>query len=229
MPELLKALLVHGADPNAKIEYDYPPYDYAPISRSNGNNLPQVSLAGVTPFVLAAAVRDVTLMRTLVEGKANPKLLTSDNNNPLMIAAGMGHERGGIGFGGQYGEEFTKDPDEEKRVLEAVKLSFELGVDVNTANARGQTALHAATFMGYGEVIKYLVEKGADINAKDKYGETPMTIALGDPEGLVYRQLGGGRYDYSFRQPKEQKNIAELLLKLGAAPFTGKKRDRSGE
>jgi hypothetical protein len=42
------------------------------------------------------------------------------------------------------------------------------------------------------------------MDAKDKYGQTPVSIALGDPEGLVYRQLPGGQYDYSFRQPKLQ-------------------------
>lgn len=229
MPELTKALLAHGADPNARIKYDFPPYDYAPISRSNGNNLPQISLVGATPFMLAAASRDIVLMRTLVEGRANAKLATNENSTPVMIAAGVGHERGGIGFGGQRGMEYGGGADEEKKVLEAVKLTVELGGDVNAVNSKGQTALHAAVFMGYPSVIQYLAEKGANLNAKDKYGETPLTIALGDPEGLVYRQLGGGRYDYSFRQPKEQKNIAELLLKLGAAPFTGKKRDRSGE
>jgi ankyrin repeat protein len=229
MPELVKALLAHGADANARIESDFPPYDYAPISRSNGNNLPQISLVGATPFMLASSSRDMSLMRMLVEGRANAKISTTENTSPLMVAAGVGHERSGIGFGGQYAPEIARDPDEEKHVLDAVKLNVELGGDVNAVNEKGQTALHAAAYMGYGDVIQYLAEKGANLNAKDKYGETPLTIALGDPEGLVYRQLGGGRYDYSFRQPKEQKKIAELLVKLGAAPFTGKKRDRSGE
>ncbi len=102
--------------------------------------------------------------------------------------------------------------------------------DVNTVNEwRGQTAIHSAAYMGYADVIEYLAEQGADLNVKDKYGQTPITIALGDPEGLVYRQLGGARYDYSFRQPKLQENIAELLVRLGAEPFTGEYRDRSGQ
>jgi uncharacterized protein len=227
MPELMKALLARGADPNARIEHDFPPYDYAPVSRSNGNNLPQMSMVGATPYLLAAACDNVAAMRTLVEGRANAKLVTNEDTSPVMVAAGLAHERGGVGFGGQRGEEIEQAS--EQKVLEAVKLAIDLGGDVNAVNAKGQTALHAAVLMGYEEVIKYLAEKGADLNAKDKYGQTPMTIALGDPEGLVYRQLGGGRYDYSFRQPREQKKIAELLLKLGAAPFTGKKRDRSGE
>ena len=228
MPELAKALLQKGADPNAKIEHDFPPYDYAPISRSNGNNLPQITLVGATPFLLAAASHDLGLMKTLVEDRANAKLATISDTTPLMVAAGMAHERGGVGFGGQVGEDL-KNPEEEKEVLEAVKMAVELGADVNAKNEKGWTALHAAVYMGYPEVIKYLAEHGADLNIKDKYGETPVSIALGDPEGLVYRQLGGGRYDYSFRQPKVQKPIYELLVKLGAAPFTGKYRDRSGE
>ncbi|OFW44420.1 MAG: hypothetical protein A3J28_09905 [Acidobacteria bacterium RIFCSPLOWO2_12_FULL_60_22] len=229
LPELAKALLAQGANPNARIEYDFPPYDYAPISRSNGNNLPQISLVGATPFLLAAAIRDIGLMRVLVEGRANARQATTENTTPLMVAAGVAHERGGSGFGGQYGQELPKNADEEKRVLEAAKLAVELGSDVNAVNAKGQTALHAAAYMGYGDVIQFLAEKGANLDAKDKYGQTPLTIALGDPEGLVYRQLGGGRYDYSFRQPKMQEKIAELLVKLGATPFTGKRRNRSGE
>jgi len=230
MPELAKALLARGADPNAQIAYDFPTYDYPLISRSNGNNLPQISLVGATPFFLATAIRDLDLMRVLVEGRANPRLPAKDGVTPLMVAAGMAHERGGVGFGGTVGVEYTTTADEEKRILEAVKLAVELGSDVNAVNAwRGQTAIHSAAYMGYADVIEFLAQKGADLNVKDKYGQTPISIALGDPEGLVYRQLGGARYDYSFRQPKLQKDIADLLVKLGAAPFTGKPRDRSGQ
>jgi ankyrin repeat protein len=230
MPQLAKALLARGADPNAQIAHDFPPYDYPLISRSNGNNLPQITLVGATPFFLAAASRDLDLMRVLVEGRANPRLPAQDGVTPLMVAAGMAHERGGVGFGGTVSAEYISTADEEKRILEAVKLAVELGSDVNAVNAwRGQTAIHSATYMGYADIIEFLASKGADLNVKDKYGQTPMSIALGDPEGLVYRQLGGARYDYSFRQPKLQKDIADLLLKLGAAPFTGKPRDRSGQ
>jgi len=229
LPELAQALLTRGADPNARIEHDVPPYDYAPISRSNGNNLPQITLVGATPFLLAAASGDPELMRFLVERRANPRLATVRGTTPVMVAAGMAHERGGVGFGGQVGIEYLKTAEDKNRILEAVRMAAELGGDVNAVNEKGQTALHSATYMGYADVVQLLAEKGADLNAKDKYGQTPLSIALGDPEGLVYRQLGGGRYDYSFRQPKLQKNLADLLVKLGATPFTGKYRDRSGE
>jgi uncharacterized protein len=228
LPDLAKALLAKGADPNARIKYDFPPYDYAPVSRSNGNNLPQMSYVGATPFVFAAATADLTMMRMLVEGRANAKVTTKEGTSALMVAAGLAHEGGGAGFGGQVGADLRRG-DLEGQVLAAVKMAVDLGADVNAVNEKGQTALHGAVYMGYPEVIKYLASKGADLNAKDMYGQTPVTIALGDPEGRVYRQLGGGRYDYSFRQPKIQKNIADLLVQLGATPFTGKYRDRSGE
>ena len=229
MLELAKALLAQGADPNARIAHDFPPYDYVLLSRSRGLDLQQFSLVGATPFFLATASADLGLMRVLVEGRANARVGTQDGNTPLLVAAGMGHERGGYGFGGQAGVEYQQGADEQKRILEAVKLALELGGDVNVVNERGQTALHAATFMGFADVIRFLAEKGANMEVKDQYGQTPVSIALGDPEGLVYRQLPGGQYDYSFRQSKLQQNIADLLVNLGAKPFTGKPRDRSGE
>jgi ankyrin repeat protein len=229
MPELAKALLAHGADPNARIAHDFPPYDYPLLSRSRGLDLAQLSLVGATPFLLATAAADLDLMRVLVEGRANARLGTADGNFPPMVAAGMAHERGGYGFGGQVGGEYETTAEEQKRILEAVKLTLELGGDVNAVNERGQTAVHAATFLGYADVLRFLAEKGANLDLKDKYGQTPVSIALGDPEGLVFRQLPGGQYDYSFRQPKLQEDIAELLVKLGAKPFTGKPRDRSGQ
>jgi len=229
MPELAKALLAHGADPNARIASTFPPYDYAPIARSNGNYLPQMSLAGATPFLLAAATADLDLMRVLVEGRANPRLVTTDGHTPLMVAAGMAQERGGFNFAGQLVPEVVKTADDKKRILEAVKLAVELGGDVNAVNERGQTALHAAAYMGYADVIRFLAEKGANLEAKDKYGQTPLSIALGDPEGLAYHPLPGNATDYSLREAKLQNDIAELLVKLGATPFTGKRRDRSGQ
>ena len=59
-------------------------------------------------------------------------------------------------------------------------------------------------------------------------------IALGDPEGRYYRQVGSGNYDLRFRRPGttpgtgENMEVADLLLALGAEPFTGEYRDASG-
>ncbi len=231
MPELVKSLLVYGTNPDARIEKDFAPYDYPPVGRTIGNKLPQISLVGATPFLLAAAVGDVNLLRVLLEGKADPRLATDQNTTPLMVSAGLGRERLRRRGGGD------DQAGGSKFFLEAAKLIMNLGgADVNAAERHGKrTALHAATYMGSEEMIRFLGEHGADLEAKDKYGQTPMTMALGDPEGMAFRPLPGAAVDYTFRgvgtagTSPAAKKVVDLLLELGAAPFTGEYRDRSGE
>jgi ankyrin repeat protein len=216
MPELMKTLLDYGADVNAPIEKDIPPYEYAPIARSIGNNMPQLSLVGATPLMLATATGELDVMRYLVERRARALVKTESNATPLLIAAGLGRERS------------NRTPNEEQQTfLEALKMMVELGGDVNAPDAAGRTPLHMATLLGSDDAIRYLVEKGADLEAKDKYGQTALTIALGDPEGVIFRPLAGGGHDFTFRRRShdKQEKIAQLLLDLGAAPFTGEYKE----
>ena len=53
----------------------------------------------------------------------------------------------------------------EAATLEAVKVALELGVGVDGANARGQTAVSAALADGYKEVVDLLVSRGATLPA----------------------------------------------------------------
>lgn len=78
-------------------------------------------------------------------------------------------------------------------------------------------------------MVRFLLAQGADIEAKDKYGQTALSIALGDPGGFVSRPRNGGRFDDRFRSPKENLEVAKLLQELGAKPYAGPIRDRSGE
>ena len=160
MPKLLKALLAHGANPNAQIAKDFLPYSRSPYAL-------QTSLVGVTPFLLAAAAADVELMRTLLDAGADPKIKAKDGATALMMAAGVGRidER--------------ENEQEEANALEAAKLALMLGNDISAANARGRTALHGAAWTGADRLIPFLVEKGANLNAKDRGGYTPLALAAG--------------------------------------------------
>ena len=222
MPNLLKKLLAHGADPNTRIEKNFPNLDY-PLLARGGQDHSQIELVSATPFMLAAASGDVAAMRTLVEGRADPKIATSEGVTSLLVASGLGTERG------------RRD---ETRAIEALKLVLALdpSADVNATvkggdYGDGRTSLHAAAHLGWNNMILFLAERGANLDAKDMYGMTPLEIALGDPEGRLYRNLPGGRYDDRFRRPafRVNKQTSDLLLKLGATPFTGKFRERLGE
>jgi ankyrin repeat protein len=59
-----------------------------------------------------------------------------------------------------------------------------LGLDVNAANAKGQTAMHGAADRGAERIIQFLADNGARIDVKDQKGVTPVMLAAGsDKDG----------------------------------------------
>ena len=115
MSRLVKGLLEHGADPNARLSRNLP--------RARNSYRPSIRTAGATPFLMAAAAGDFDVMRLLVASGADPLLATEDDNTtPLMAAAG-----------GLWLEDRAQE--EERLALEAVEAAVELGADVN-AGAR---------------------------------------------------------------------------------------------
>ncbi len=216
-PELAKALLVRGADPNARIAKDFLPWDIHRYARTLGNELPQADFAGATPFLLAAASGDADTMRFMLEAKASPGIATLEGLTPLMVAAGVGRERN------------AATDEERKGYLEALQLALDLGGDVNAKGPGGRAAVHGATILGETGVLRILAENGADLEAEDQYGQTPMSIALGDPGQFSYKPLPGGETDRRFRELAPLEEIADFLLELGATPYTGPVADRSGQ
>ncbi len=166
--ELVEALLAHGANPNALIAK--PPQR---VGFTRGG----LNLVGATPFLVAAAAGDASLMRLLAANGANPRLATKENTTPLMAAAGVGRVS-------------AESSVTESRALEAVKLALELGGDVNRANNGGDTPLHGAASMRSDAIVQLLVDKGAQVNAKNKRGQTPLTSARGSSTSDLLRKLG---------------------------------------
>ena len=160
MPNLVEALLARGANPNAQIETDFSAYSRGPYAYST-------SPVGATPFALAAAAGDVGIMRMLLNGGADPSLAMGDGTTALMLAAGVGRKQD------------RRSEQEEANALEAVRLTAELGLDVNAASSAGRRALHGAASVGADPIIRFLVEKGANIEVADRRGLTPYGIAAG--------------------------------------------------
>ncbi|MSO20874.1 MAG: hypothetical protein EXQ56_10520 [Acidobacteria bacterium] len=191
MHELARTLLARGADPNAQIRANFP-------SNSRYHEGQLLSLVGATPLLLAAHTADTALLRIFLDRGADPKLATKAGDVPLLLAAGL-----------------VRDPslataEQNAQALESVKLLTQRGVELNHANGRGQTALHAAAGMGADALIQFLVEQGADVNVKNKSGETPWSIAMAMCPAEGTTNACGA---YVIR-----KETAELLRKLGAQP-----------
>jgi ankyrin repeat protein len=192
---LVKELLAHGANPNARV------IKGTPLRRNNQDyNLP-ATLIGATPYWLAAKFVEADIMRALLAGGADPKISMKDGTTPLMAAAGSKEingrgnpesDRRGLSLidGGTLPE--------ESAIVDAVAVALTPPIDMEAKNQNGDTALHAATLIGYNAVVKLLVEKGAKLDVKNNRGLTPLGLLTARGQD-VFRPA-----------------TADLLRKLGA-------------
>jgi ankyrin len=225
MPKLVAALIDYGADTNARIEHSYAYLDNPFLARTM--EFPgQIDVVGATPMLLAAVSGDMESMQILEE-VSDVSATTIGGGTLLMLAGGAGAER-------------RHRSEDEALAAAKYALSFG-GGDVNAhlteraadgpARGRedGRTLLHFAVMRGWTKLVRFLAEHGADLNVEDRYGVTPMMLAMGDPEQRLFAQINGGP-DHRFRNPAPRINQAmvDLLLELGAEPFTGEYDGREG-
>jgi ankyrin repeat protein len=161
--DLIKVLLDHGAEPNARLK--------APLMQRHHSAGDRALGEGSTPFMRAAKTGDVAAMRLLVAAGADPKLMQPNRTNALMLAAGLGWRDGSPAAP-------SFDQGTEADAVEAIRYCLELGLDINATNSAGETALHAAVSgRGSPAIIRFLVEQGASLDAKDQRGRTPLDVA----------------------------------------------------
>jgi ankyrin repeat protein len=215
--DLMKRLLDHGANPNARLTRKvwYSGYNFDQSG---------VDEIGATPFWRAAYASDIDAMKLLIAHGADPNIPTmkpaarpqtgdaetrADKDvsglppipvggpgvPPLLAAAGVG-----------YGEGFAANAHRfaPTGMLAAVRyLVEELHADVNARDHEGNTALHHAASRGDNEMILYLVSKGADPLAVNRSGQTTVDMANGPvqrtqpfPETIALLEKLGARNNH---------------------------------
>jgi len=197
---LIKAILDHGADVNARLTAKLP-------YRGAGNPTWQ-SEVGATPFLRAAYSNDVVVMRVLLGYGADPNITASDKTTPLMAAAGIGWLPSLV---------YTRN----ENLIESLKLCLELGNDIhaindgkpNSGGPSGVTALHGAAFKGLPEAVQFLVDHGADVFAIDAVSTRSVA---GTPEkGRTPLDWAEG-ISFEGQSPRREEKTVELLKKLMA-------------
>jgi ankyrin repeat protein len=197
--ELAKKLVEHGADINARMTKE---------ATIPGRQL--MNRIGATPFLLAAKVADVPLMKVFMELGADPMLTNVEEDTPLMAACGVGMS--GVGENAGSNEE----------AIEAVKYILSLGPEVARVNAVstiGNTALHGAVIRGSLPLIQMLSDLGIKLDVRNKPdkrytggagyanilgGWTPLEMA----DGVIYQ-------DTWKQDPDAAKLIRKLLADRG--------------
>ena len=87
--------------------------------------------------------------------------------------------------------------------LKVVKLLTKFGKlltkgNIDTRDAEGRTALHYAALNGFVGAVRHLVREGSDWKMKDKYGNTPLMMALeAAPLNVDFHVYRMGRCKYS--------------------------------
>jgi uncharacterized protein len=145
--EFITFLLAHDADPDA---------------RAKDNTLTRTIFtmqwfyeAGATPFIRAAQSSDTVLMQLLLDYGADPFAVT-DNGDAALTACG--------GIGWVEGVTYERSPAEN---FEAMRMLLDLGLDPNSANREGRTALMGAALKGRNDVVQMLVDRGARLDTRD--------------------------------------------------------------
>jgi ankyrin repeat protein len=195
---LVNALATRGANPNAILT------TATPARRASQDWAMNVSWVGATPLWMAARFADAEIMRVLLAHGADPRFVMKNGTTTLMAPLGGGADRRSrIGLNLP-----PEDPDEvEGRILAAMRVAIDKGVDINAANEAGDTALHTAASRRLNRVVQLLAERGAALEAKNKKGQTPLataTAARRTPDGTDPRVSTEGQ------------TTADLLRRLGA-------------
>ena len=166
-PDLLRALLAAGANPNAPLVRGTPvprwTYQFVFTRREKG----------ATPFTLAAKYLEPDLVRALAEAGADALIPFEDGTTALMAAVGLGLSRSTNRRSRLIAPELVAaEWTNEDLVFETVRAVVAAGgaAGINESGRGGNTALHGAARNRYRAVADFLIAEGADPDIQNEDG-----------------------------------------------------------
>ncbi|HJR73519.1 MAG TPA: ankyrin repeat domain-containing protein, partial [Luteimonas sp.] len=214
-PEAVMTLLANGADPR--------------VADADGN----------TPLHHAARSTDPGVAALLRDAAAEVDALNHEGQSPLAIACAAGNwrlarfllERGARTEPAQGQPALLSAAATDEDDPAGVQLLLKHKAKVDARDARGRSALHAASLAGHADIVATLLAAGADAKARDEAGRTPLLDAAQSGSLAAIERLaeahaefdavdGEGRNALILAGISEQATPALLrrLLELGADP-----------
>ncbi len=169
--ELAAALLERGAEVDAVVERG------TPGRRFSADFSIRHQAVGANTFWLAARYGEPEILRMLAERGADPHVSPSNRWSALKAAMGVPQISQEDRRNRVDAPEDMDRIDQERLTLDLARTILDLGVDVNQADDRGNTALHDAVRTGFSSVVDLLAAHGADLDALNDRGQTPLVLA----------------------------------------------------
>ncbi|TWI01627.1 hypothetical protein IP90_02186 [Luteimonas cucumeris] len=178
-PEAVMTLLANGADPR--------------VADADGN----------TPLHHAARSTDPGVAALLRDAAAEIDALNHEGQSPLAIACAAGNwrlarfllERGAHAEPAQGQPALLSAAATDEDDPAGVQLLLKYKAKVDARDARGRSALHAASLAGHAEIVAVLLAAGADAQARDAAGSTPLLEAAQGGSLAVIERLAEAQPD----------------------------------
>ena len=159
--DIVKLLIKHGADANAKDNYVGTPLhdavllgyrDIAELLITNGADVNQEFEDGMPLLHYAVALGFEDVVELLISSGTDIDTRDTHSQTALHEAAW-----------------------EDYRDIS--ELLIDKGANINVRDKNGDTPLHVAALNGHKELFDLLITKGGDVNVKNKQGKTPVDYA----------------------------------------------------
>ena len=173
--ETTRALLAHGADPNARL------LQGSPVRRFASQWALPRSFLGATPLFIAAAYREAAIVRELLAWGAAVDAAIGTGVTPLLVAVDTTFEKEvrptDLARWNIVDSDFPEVPTAEEDVTATVRLLLEANADARALDGNGSTALHPAASNGWTTVIQLLADRGTPLDVVNKNGATALALA----------------------------------------------------
>lgn len=142
----------------------------------------------------AVKVGKIEMVKLLVEAGADvnggqwPPLCQAVDENNTEIAEYLIDHGANINYPQDWGPLQEASALTTGNNIEMVKLLLARGADINAVGGYA-TALQYSVLMGRRDIFDLLIQRGADVNSKDKWGHSPLYLAIHNDDSYFMKTL----------------------------------------